>query len=198
MKAIRFENNVPVYLKSTIDIYGFPDYYGITDYLVVADTESPMVSDYQFEQDRRTRPIHRYCRVERFTYTLSQILGLRCVVPDRVMYIVDQCFTFDDIRKVLKKNGFQKYYNSIPSIMIKLGLPPPIKIAMTNELFHLMVDEFKKIQALYDATLFTRKYFPSLRYIAVKILLMNGAEVDIVPIRTKRKLKVLEELWVQL
>lgn len=198
MQVYRYENDTPFYLQSVIDLYGYPDHYGVTNYMVIADTQSPFVSDYQFEQDRRTRPIHRYCRVERFTYTLSQILGLRCIVPNHVMYLVDQCFTFDDIRKVLKENKYQKYYNSIPSIMVQLGLPPPIQINLTNELFHEMVNEFKKIQALYDATLFTRKYFPSLRYIAVKILLMNGAKVDIVPIRTKRKLKILEDLWVQL
>lgn len=198
MNVYRYEGSVAVFLKSVVDLYGLPEHYGYTSYLVISDNESPMVSDYHFSLERSCRPIHRYNRVERFSCILSQLLGLRGTIPDEVMDEVDECTTFNEIRNELKRCGYQRYYNSIPTIMKKLGLEPPISVVITNHLFNVMVNDFLKLQDVYLSKSFSRKYFPSLRYIAIKILVCNGAVINMDPIRTRRKLKLLEDIWSDL
>jgi len=194
------EGEVAVFTTSMIDLYGPPDYFGYDKFIVVSDNESPFVLDYEMQHGNngreKLRPIHRYNRVERFTKILGQLLGVKGVIPTTVFALVKDCTSWDDIRSVLKRNGNKQYYNLIPTIMKKLGLQPPIMIELDNTLFLKMVNDFMIFQDRYIQMETTQKYFPSLRYIAFKILQDNYADFDsVLFIRTPRVEKKLEAIW---
>lgn len=176
-----------------------PDSFGYTDYMVISDNESPMVYDYQMGLDRKMRPIHRYNRVERFSFTLAQLLGLKGDVDRTIIDTVrvSGAADWNGVRAVLKENNLRRYYNRIPYILNCLGHPSPISIHTTNELYREIVDEFRVIQQNFLEDKGDRKYFPSLRYIAFKMLEERGADFDpaIMFVRTKRKEKALSSLW---
>jgi hypothetical protein len=56
-----------------------------------------------------------------------------------------------------------------------------------------IVQEFRLMQFVHS----TRKYFPNLRYVALRLLVDHGAvfEYDVPLLKTKRKLKGLDELY---
>jgi hypothetical protein len=58
------------------------------------------------------------------------------------------------------------------------------------------VDEFRQMQFVHA----TRKYFPNLRYVALRLLVDHGAvfEYDVPLLKTKRKLKGMEEIYLSL
>lgn len=187
-------NGVPVFLKSDCDVYGLPFHHGYDDYLVVDDVVE-YVMDYKMGLERHLRPIHRYDRKERFIFILAQLLGLRGDVSTATVRMCKGCKSWEDVRKVLKREGKSKMYNRIPYIMKCLGLPPKIILKVDNELFRQMVDDFVLVQNKFKF-LENRKYFPSLRFIAVKIIESYGGIVDFNFIRTKRKLKELDADWL--
>lgn len=198
MKPYKFENECPCFLKSQCDLYGMPHHYGYEYYLIISDNESPMVCDYQMELDRKLRPIHRYNRVERFAFTLAQLLGLKGDVDRSVIELVKEHkgVDWESIRTILKKNSLRKMYNRIPYIMNCLGLKPPIDYEISNLEYREMIDEFRCLQKNFYSVKGNRKYFPSLRYICFKMLESRGAVfTDVKFVRTKRKEKVLDELW---
>jgi hypothetical protein len=119
---------------------------------------------------------------------------------------------WENIRQVLKTTGNRKYYNFIPSIMRLMGKDPITfgpKKKITYSLFHKMVEDFVEFQRAYmviereridelvrQQLPITKKYFPSLRYIAFKIMQDNDADFnDVVFIRTLRIEKKLEGVW---
>ena len=132
-QPIRVDNYVPVYTTSQVDLYGLPEFWGVSCYLVIQEREdmSPMVTDYHMEQERRgsLRPIHHYDRIERFQSTLYQLIGCRGKVPNEIIsqikqegYNTDPDHIWDSIRDTLKSipNG-RLYYNRIPTILQILG-----------------------------------------------------------------------------
>lgn len=194
------EGSTAVFTTSQIDLYGFPEYYGYTDYLVISDNECPMVMDYAMEQGGDTRgklrPVHRYNRTERFTRILAQLLGLKTTVPSHLLAHMGECTCWEDVRQVLKQQGASRYYNCVPSIMVQLGLERPITLAVDNTLFLKMVNDFQLFQAQYARQTHASKYFPSLRYIAFKIMQDNNAEFnDVQFIRTRRIEDKLDKIW---
>jgi hypothetical protein len=211
-RPIRIDNYIPVYTTAQIDMYGFPDYYGVVCYTVIQEHEdvSPMVMDYQMEQERRgaLRPIHYYDRIERFTSTLYQLIGCRGKVPEDVIetiketeYSTDPLYIWDSVRDILKTipNG-RKYYNRIPTILSKLGYKHKIDFQDQDYIIKDICLEFRKINAKYElikSRLEGRKYFPSLRFIAFKLLEKHGAEFQYrIPfVRTPRKQVLLESIW---
>lgn len=199
MFPFKIENGIEFYYSSQIDLFGFPPG---DNYLVVNDTESPWVMDYGLEQDRKLRPIHRYNRVERFAFTLSQLLGLKGDVSEEIIELIqeNECYDWESIRSILKENNLRRYYNRIPYIMKCVGLKPLITFEVTNSVYIEMVHHFRIIQNGFDKIKGKRKYFPSIRYIVFRMLQDRGAVFDeSVPfVRTKRKEKSLDEIWEQL
>jgi len=198
--------DVHVYYTSQIDLFGFPENWGVFFYCVVSNTESPMVTDWKMEQERRgsIRPIHRYNRVKRFESTLFQLIGERGVVSNQILSIIKRIgynshpdFIWESLRCILKSQGLRQYYNRIPSIIARLG--HPYKLHVTNPI--KIVNEFKAInQAFKYLSSSNRKYFPNLRFICLKMLERHNATFDFrIPlIRTPRKLKPLQEFWKSL
>ena len=199
MNPIRWELNIAVFTTTQIDELGPPDYYGYDRFIVINDNECPMVTDYKMEISQKLRRVHHYSRVERFTKTLANLLSLRGNVPRIVLEECKQCTDWESVRTALKVGGYARYYNMIPMIMNILKLPAPITIKISNLLFHKMVHDFEQFQEKYRCLENTPKYFPSLRYIALKILQENGAEFNNFQfIRTLRIELKLEKIWEEI
>jgi hypothetical protein len=208
-KPHRMEGPIPVFTSEQINDYGPPELYGFTNYQVIEleCTAHPRVADYQFERDReRPRPIHRYNRIERFEFILAQLLGRRGDIPDTVMGMMhylnkDKDKVWNSARSILKHYKQRKYYNRIPTIFLKLGLGPLFEWDRTQITYDKILCDFKILHNVFEycqkRKKWNRKYFPSLRFVAVKLLEKYGAtcqfKVDF--IRTKRKRKALGDLW---
>jgi len=207
LQPIRYDDDmVPVYDSNQIDLWGLPDYYGVTCYRVIAlrETESPMVMDWHMETERPMRPIHRYSRVERFTSILAQLIACRGKVPKELIedikkigYTQNPELIWNEIREILKKRKGRKYYNRIPTILEMLGFQ---KVGLDrNSLVLEIIDDFRMISHRFNENRakFGRVYFPSLRFIAFKLLEMHGVKFGYsVPFaRTPRKLKAMEATW---
>lgn len=208
-KPIRFEGDMPVFTSEQINDYGLPDLYGYHNYEVIEleHTAHPLVTDFKFICEReRPRPIHRYNRIERFEFILAQLLGRRGDVPDvviRMMGYVNkdtQC-VWNSVRSILKHYKQRKYYNRIPTIILKLGLGPVFTWDRSQQTYDQIIKDFKILHNVFEyqpkRQQWNRKYFPSLRFVAVKLLERYGAtcnfKVDF--IRTKRKRKALGDIW---
>ena len=200
---------VPVYTSSQIALYGLPEYWGIVVYRVIELREdaSPFVTDFKMEQERgRLRPIHRYSRVERFESVLYQLIACRGKVPASIIALIrtvgyneDPKEVWNSVRSILKSNGGRVYYNRIPSILNILGYDRKIQFGDSNELVRLIVNDFRILSNRFEKIKgeVGRVYFPSLRFIACKLLELYGVkfEFEIPFVRTPRKLKTMEHIW---
>jgi len=183
-KPIRVTKNVPEYSSSDIEIYGLPDHYGVQDYLIIESYEKQMVLEYQDEIDlaRDGVYIHRYDRIERFTTILFQLLGLsRVSIPDDVirviknsMYREHASYIYNDIRDILRRYGYAKYYNRIPCILKILKFP--LQIKYKQEMIFAVQRDFKKLHETFEETKkeLDVDYFPSMRYVALYLMERNG------------------------
>jgi len=210
VEPLRIDDDwVPVYTSSQIALYGLPEHWGIMCYRVVELREdaSPMVTDYKMEKERgKLRPIHRYSRVERFEATLYQLLACRGKVPNRIVKLIrekgyekDPDRIWNSIRLILKKNKGRVYYNRIPTILGMLGYEKKVQFGDSNELVRLIVNDFRILSSRFDKKkkLMGRIYFPSLRFVAFKLLEMYNVkfEYSIPFARTPRKLQAMEKIW---
>jgi hypothetical protein len=209
IQPIKYEDGMPVYTLDQIHMYGEPWLWGVDAYLVIStfENEKPPAQDWKFEQERMgsTRPIHRYIRQKRFEYTLYQLLGYRGFVPKELVALLVETgydsrprYIWESIRAFLKKYNFGNiYYNRIPTIIQMLDLNLRINIQDNSKFITDIIDEFKIANYKFEQLAIKPKYFPNMRYIALKFLEKNGADFQFyIPlIRTKRKLQPLEEIW---
>lgn len=177
MNPHHMDGEIAVFTTEQVDLLGPPEYYGYSKFYVVNNTESPMVMDYGMENGdgrNKFRPIHRYNRVERFTSIICTLLGGKDSIPQEVLDTTILAESWEDVRLALKGSGYQKYYNYIPTIMQIHGLVKPIVLDLKDGVYLKMINDFKIFQAVYSDLctrgIITRKYFPSLRYIAFKIM----------------------------
>lgn len=204
-KPLRYEYDVPVYSCQDIDDYGVPDIYGVWDYLAVSsrEYESPLTLEWKDEVQffAETKKIHHYCRLQRFKGVLFRLLGQRGYIPQEVLDDVRDFDTrphkvWSSVRELLKKNGHAKYYNCIPGILTMLKYP--LKLNFSWENIYIVQQQFAHISSKFNSlTLENRKYFPNLRYIALRLLIKENAvfEYDIPFVTTKSKLKSLDSLF---
>jgi len=209
IEPIKYSDGMPVYTLDQVNLYGEPYLWGIDAYLVIStfENEKPPKPDWKFEQERMgsVRPIHRYIRQKRFESTLYQLLGYRGHVPRELVDLLqilgfdkDPKHIWESIRQFLKDNKFGNiYYNRIPTIIQMLGLNLRINIKDNSRFITDIIDEFRVANYKFEQLDIKPKYFPNLRYIALKFLQKNGADFEFyIPlIRTKRKLAPLEEIW---
>lgn len=189
-----------VFTTDQMEDYGYPEWWGFYSYYVI-DGQPIYVSDYKQEQEYYSRPIHRYSRVERFQTILKHLLG-HGTVPDKVVecvqsynVLVTSSTVWDDVRKILKENGYSKYYSRIPHILSMLGCR---YIVFDN--YEKILNDFKRMSSKFDSMAWDRNYFPNLRFVALRMLEMEGAifSYDIIRMRTKRKIKVMEDIFNKL
>ena len=99
------------------------------------------------------------------------------------------------VRRVLKKHGYKGYYNRIPSILKRFGLGVCF---CDYQAVESILREFGRISRKFDVMVWVgRKYFPNLRWVALKMLELVGAkhEYRVPMILTKRKERVMEDIW---
>ena len=210
-QPLRFEDYIPVYTSDQIEIYGLPDNWGVFYYTVIETRESahPQIIDFALTSDRRgsLRPIHRYSRLERFESVLYQLIGARGKVPKRIINYINLVgynkspeLLWESIRRILKEKGWRLYYNRIPTILQLLGESKTINFQDQALLISEIVNDFRKLSASFDRRPGTRKYFPNLRFIALKLLEAHGAVFEyMIPfIRTPRKIATMESVWREL
>lgn len=207
-QPLRVDHGVLVFDLRDVVMYGEPCFYGLDRYLVIdhPDISSPMVMDYHEEQARRgaLRPIHRYDASKRFEYLLRQLLGgCRSKIPVHVMELVsremdpDEKRVWNSVRAILKKNGYQRYFNRIPGILINVGYDKRI---LWHGSMEGLVQDFQILFSEFQGLDKKRSYFPNFRFFALKILKRRGCvfEYDIPFMQTKSKIEVFQDLWNEL
>lgn len=169
------------------------------------------------------RPIHRYVRLTRFKETLNQITGMAGEVPEPVLDFISKRIStktniWNSIRCILKNTLFEipiyykrskivfkikkvygrKYYNRIPYIIRRLGFDNGVVI--DYNVYHFIIQDFKDLENSFQKLNSDRQYFPNLRFVCLKLLCKYGItfNFNIPLLRTKRKLLLLEDLWVSL
>lgn len=205
MKPFKIDpDGVPVFSNLQIDDYGLPELWGYEQYRVSESLESVFVTDYKMEQEYFFRKIHRYSRLARFKVCLFNLLGERGQIPPHVLSMVksylkpDSLDKWNDTRKLLKHFKQRKYYDQIPTILKHLSYGRCFK-ALTSEQFENLFMDFKFLSEKFDRMKsdYQRKYFPSIRYIVLKLLDLHKVvpNYPIPLVRTSRKMKSLESLW---
>jgi hypothetical protein len=104
-----------------------------------------------------------------------------------------------ECRSILKKNNFSKYYNCIPAIIRRYCYFKE-KIVYTQRDYALIMETFKQFQKAFASNKHGRKYFPNLRYIALKIMAHHKIPLQYpIPfLITKTKIKPLNDLFTLL
>lgn len=159
----------------------------------------------------KRRPVHHYCRIARFTFTLGQLLGFAGKVPDMPFFICRMAFDnnqeiplkkiWNVVRTRLKLYNFRLYYNRIPTIIRRLNLPH-VQIRRTPMDIQPLLLDFIKLHETWNKhkSKFGRSYFPNLRYIALRLMekynLMPPYTIPFA--RTFRKKKSLDLLFDEL
>lgn len=207
VQPIRWDDGYPVYTSRQVGLYGPPQEWGVMFCLVIElEEDAHPVTDYTFDRPK-LRPIHHYSRVERFKGVLYQLLGLRGEVPKKVIAWCDLMGVdsnpeqaWESVRRLLKEKSWGKYYNRIPSILRRLGIPLKINFGDQVWLLEDVIQDFKKMSARFEYVKEPGKYFPNLRYIALRLLERKNVvfELMIPFIRTERKFKVLDRMWDKL
>lgn len=198
-------DDVLVFSSEDVDDYGEPYLYGYENYLVIESSASshPLQCDYTDSGLTNARPIHRYKRLDRFTFTLTYLIGQKGAIPQHVLDACDGVSKdptkiWYEIKKILKKNKWSIYYNRISVIINHFGIP--VTCNMTNSIYHTIINDFKQINSLFEQgrrKKWDRRYFLNLKFVAIKLLERYNVSfnVSIPLIKTKRKLKILNELW---
>lgn len=120
-------------------------------------------------------------------------------MPDEVVELCHRCdlratHIWASVQSILKRNGLRKYYNRIGQIIWRVAR---LKIKFNgNRVLSDVLEKFRTMKFEHE----TRKYFPNLRYVALRLLVDNGAvfEYDVPLLKTKRKLKGMDLLYSSL
>lgn len=194
-------DGTPVFTKDQVDDYGLPEEWGFLFYEVIESKQ--FAAEYNHNTRCWGRPIHRYNRRQRFYNTLLQLLGDRGSVPLHVLtlvktYVKPSQDMWNAIRRVLKHFGFRIYYNRIPYIIKQLTQTNSTQKIVSDQYYNIM-NEFGTFCFWYELNKhgFNRKYFPNMRFLALKFAKKHGVNFnyDIPLTRTSRKQKELEDIW---
>jgi Poxvirus Late Transcription Factor VLTF3 like len=198
-----------LYLEDNGDFYTEQDEFG--GFVFPKQPQYGLDYDQEIDFMLNYKRKHRYSRKLRFKFILYQLLGMSGDVPKSVTSLVRKELKiqknirkqriWNDIRTILKKHKLRKYYNRISSIIKEItGLKA---IEINSEKIQLILDKFFKFDYLFDSqyrSQWSRKYFPNLRFVALKLIVSSGITFPYnVPLmRTARKRKYLEKLFVDL
>jgi hypothetical protein len=201
------EGETPCFRRVDVDMFGLPHYYGVENYFVISteDDISPHVTDWVMEKERRgaLRPPHRYSRVSRFRALLYDLMGHRNI-PDEILECLNEYGfekgddeIYESIREVFKVFGYRKYYNSIPSLIMRLR-GQPLANLFDWKIIEMVNNDFQRMSNRFDNQYEgSRLYFPNLRYVALNLLELNGVQFGfrMKKIRTPRKVGVMENIF---
>lgn len=205
MQPLRIDaDGTCVFTTDQVDDYGDPCLYGFEKFVVIESRNLNTTLDYNFSVSRDWRPIHRYNRLARFKFTLLNLIGERTNIPQHVLILVKTFLNsqskniWNETRKILKHYKQQKYYNQIPAILTQIGFKRLFQQLTASKIYDIendfkaLVQRFNEIKKIHK-----RVYFPNLRFIVFKLLELHSIfpQYEIPFIRTKRKSKVLLDLW---
>jgi hypothetical protein len=197
------ESGKAVFTSSQLE-WGFPEDFGWDkEYEVIEEEHSahPLGLDYNDEvQLQRRRPVHRYCRRERFKTVLAQLMGytgfniskkesrysdtklpkkIKEILPRNIKY-TPKSQMWETVRDALKENNYHIYYNRIPAILAGLSMLDYRQGRNTGKFAMIMKDFERMHEVFYEIRLgLKRKYFPSLRYVALRLMEKHGVEMPI-------------------
>lgn len=161
--------------------------------------------DYKDEQSYDWRDTHRYFRRGRFKTILYNLLDIRGSVPVDTLIKVrrelrllkpSKSKIWNQVRCILKRLKYQKYYNMIPAIIkFCVGITVKVDFGIDDKIlldFDLMHNQFDNI-----AEITGRKYFPNIRFIALKLIRKYGIvyPYNVPLLRTSRKQMYLNSLF---
>lgn len=185
------------------------DWYCEQEYACRVDSNGRAI-EYKDEQEMDWVKKHRYSRPDRFRFILYRLLNVHGHIPvwlhrkvrgelRKVPVKPSPAKIWNQIRAILKRTGNQKYYNDIPSfIKFSCGLKPKFEGAVIPKILR----DFDKMHANWDNLAFElgRKYFPNLRYVALKLIKKHGINhpYKVVMVRTLRKQNYLDEIFDRL
>lgn len=202
-----------VFTSSQLE-WGYPEDFGWNkEYEVVEEEHSshPLGLNYDDEvQLQKRRPVHRYCRRERFKTVLAQLMGytgftiskkesrdndekipikIKDILPRNIKY-TPKSQMWETVREVLKENNYHIYYNRIPAILSGLAMLD-YRQGRNAGKFAKIMDDFERMhKVFYEIRLgLKRKYFPSLRYVALRLMDKHGVVMPLkIPLtRTTQK-----------
>jgi hypothetical protein len=104
---------------------------------------------------------------------------------------------WESVRKVLKQHKIARLYNQIPLIIRKLGFGNCIEFENFHSSYIAILKDFNHLHYKFNLKKGTdRRYFPNLRFVALKLIEKHGGEfkIEIPFIRTRRKLGPLEKI----
>lgn len=208
------KDGIAIFTTTQIDDYGLPENCGWTDkYYVIESCELIGVPTYQQEMQMLTErpPIHRYSRTTRFKMIVGQLLGHIGFVTKRSKDMADDvgrevsqfykdytppCMVWEVLRGVLKENKRQIFYNRIPALAKRIGMIDR-DTSITTRQWTNIISDFESMNEIFPRIRhrLNRKYFPNLRFIALKLLRRHKVDLVIsVPYtRTPCKYEALEQ-----
>lgn len=205
VKPLYYDGSIPVFSTKQLE-WCQPEEYGCFEYLVVEKPDA-FVLDYKQEVELRKRPTHFYCRLYRFKIALMQLMCMHGYVPT---YVIDACkkiklgdglMVWDQIRNVLKKHKWRIYYNRIPIILRQLGYQNK-PFQFSDSRFDDILHDFERMHHAFNEIKMDtgRKYFPNLRYVALRLMDKFGIKLKytIPLLRVGKKKIVLDQIYDQI
>jgi hypothetical protein len=217
MEPIGCENGIKKFSKNQVNAFGCPSFYGYNNFEVIETNESiEYASDYKMESNYYmvNRSVHVYSRLERFELVLSQLMCMslnvsnRILKSDRWLDMIDEVAQIEEnhwicTRNILKKYKFNTYYNRIPGI---ISVAQGWKITSFNNsvsvIYSNILKDFTKMDVQFEKFKgVVYKYFPNLRYVALKLMQHHQyyPAFDIPFAITKAKIvsldKTFDDLW---
>lgn len=220
MTPEKFTNQgIAVFSTYQIEKFGYPEENGFKGRYEVHDTEEtlhPWVCDYKDEVNLKINPktIHRYSRYIRFRTLVAQLIGqrgfsskratdfiegdLHDLLPTNIDY-TPPCLVWEALRKMLKRSKQRLFYNRIPALAHHLKLIDLKTMKCSASQIQTVLSDFMVMDRVWGevSEIVGRKYFPNLKYVALKLFEKHGVELplDIPKLRTGFKYGEVEPIY---
>lgn len=215
MKPCKDKWGASFFTSGQILQHGDPEVNGWSKPFYVVEEEEdshPRITTYASTKDvyLTEKKIHRYCRISRFRGVLYHLMGMGTFttrkskdrlneissdLPVNISY-TPPCLMWNTLWGLLKRNKISKCYSTIPTIVKALKLNENKKNDQSKTIFKKVMDDFIDMHNIFESIKkdMDRRYFPSLRAIALKLLHRHGFELSIaIPIaRTPCKVERFE------
>lgn len=210
MIPYKIEDGVSFFYLRDVEIYGCPSVFGYTKFYVI--DADPVYQHVTYDENpgftwKPLRLPHLYDRTLRFRVIVCQLLGYKFSIAKSVLKTekwLKTSLEISDIngnywfecRRVLKNNNFTKYYNCIPSIVREYCYFKE-KVVYTENDFNLIMMTFVYLQDAFKKNNCGRKYFPNLRFVALKVMEFHKIPLQFpIPLLiTKTKIKSLTDIF---
>lgn len=209
------QNGRATFTKNQVDIFGVPTKYASFE---VIDNDQQYALSYADEENLKSqvKKVHRYSRTLRFRTLIFQLLN--CVgfenrlskeyiedvkenLPENIIYTPPSRI-WETLRKHLKGNNRRIFYNRIPALASDLDLVEPYSIRNSTRKINDILFDFDRLQEVFPEMKgeLNRKYFPSLRFVALKLFEKHKVELPfpIPKMRTAAKEVLLDQDWIKL